>query len=43
MVLGAMMLANARAQGIPYAAAVMLALRIAYAGCLAAALLGGPS
>jgi hypothetical protein len=41
IVTGAMMLASARERGIPYPAAVMMALQVAYATCLAAALMGG--
>lgn len=40
-VLGAMMLMSARERGIPYAQAVMMALEVAFAGCLASAMLGG--
>jgi hypothetical protein len=40
-VAGAMMLASARERGVPYAVAVMMALRVAFMACLAAALLGG--
>lgn len=34
---------GSRHHGIPYPAAVMMALQVAYAGCLAAAMMGGGS
>lgn len=40
-VTGALALATLREQGVPYGAAVMMSLRIAFAACLVAALMGG--
>jgi hypothetical protein len=42
-VMGAMMLASAREHGIPYPAAVMMALQVAYVTCMVAAMTGGGS